>query len=58
MTEREVTQLIKLLTKFRDSKELNEGIVLQPRDSRLYSVIGLVLLWVKWFGRDELNMDL
>jgi hypothetical protein len=57
MTEREVKQLIKLLTKFRDSKEREDGI-LQPRDLRLYSVIGLVLQWVKWFGRDELNMDL
>src|SRR5580698_2313988 len=57
MTEREVTQLIKLLKKFRDSKEHNDiGVV--PRDGRLCSVINFVIQWAKWHGRDELNMDL
>jgi len=65
MTEREIKTLLKLLIKFRDSKELNSSSPVPEarterveRDGRINSVIGLVIKWVKWYAQDDLNIDI
>lgn len=57
MTEKEIKQLIKLLIKFADAKEKDSGGNVVERDYRIRKVVLLVVDWVKWFGRDELDMD-
>ncbi len=59
MTTKDIKQLIRLLEKFKAEKELDDArIATKDRDLRINAVIELVIKWVKWFGRDELNMDL
>lgn len=58
MTEKEVKTLLRLLVKFRDAKELDEGKVLVNKDPRVLSMINLIITWVRWYGHDDLSMDL
>lgn len=55
MTEREIKHLIKLLLKFRECKTKSGVLEFTGREQ---TIIGTVLQWVKWHGRDELDMDL
>lgn len=55
MNERKVKQLLKLLDEWKTSKTA-AGADTYVATER--SVIGVVEQWVKWYGRDELSMDL
>lgn len=55
LTEREVRQLYKLLNKFYSSKT-REGKDAYQCTER--GIISNIVLWVKWYATDELDIDL
>jgi len=57
MTEREIKQLVKLLTKFAQVSE-SDGVTAHVLDARIKRVIWEVRQWVTWYGRDEMGMKL
>lgn len=56
MNEREVKQLLKLLDKWKRSKIASTGADTYVATER--SIITTVQQWVKWYGHDELSIDL
>lgn len=58
MTPKQIKSLLKLLAAFRALPERNEVGDQEQRDHRINSILAQVEQWIKWYGRDELNMDL
>jgi hypothetical protein len=56
LTETDIRKLLKLLDKLRTSKTVTSGQDTYAATER--SVISVIAQWVKWYGRDELSMDL
>jgi hypothetical protein len=62
MTPKKVKQLLKLLDEFQhitEKEHTKDGVTNSVAMSfRERTIIQAIQQWVKWYGRDELDMDL